>query len=81
MRDKLHMFLSGWLGGPQLYVEAFGHPRLRARHLPFAIDRDARDQWMWCMEQALQEAAMDPVFRAEITKSLDRLATHMINRE
>jgi hemoglobin len=52
-RDKLHLFLSGWLGGPELYVQRFGHPRLRARHLPFAIGTAERDQWLACMGQAL----------------------------
>ena len=45
-RDKLFMFLSGWLGGPDLFVEKFGHPRLRGRHMPFAIGTSERDQWV-----------------------------------
>ena len=52
-REKLFMFLSGWSGGPQLYMEKFGHPRLRMRHLPFAIGERERDQWLWCMERAI----------------------------
>jgi len=52
-REKLFMFLSGWLGGPPLYTDRFGHPMLRARHLPFAIGTVERDQWMACMGQAL----------------------------
>ena len=48
-RDKLFMFLSGWLGGPPLYENAYGHPRLRARHLPFPIDSKMRDQWLMCI--------------------------------
>jgi hemoglobin len=59
-REKLFMFLSGWSGGPQLYVEKFGHPRLRMRHMPFAIGRAERDQWLWCMNQALEESQIDP---------------------
>ena len=58
-RDKLFMFLSGWSGGPQLYLERFGHPRLRMRHLPFKIGRVERDQWLWCMNQALDESPLD----------------------
>ncbi|MFO0464897.1 MAG: group II truncated hemoglobin, partial [Burkholderiales bacterium] len=53
-RDKLYMFLTGWLGGPPLYTSEFGHPRLRARHLPFAIGEAERDQWMACMAKALE---------------------------
>jgi truncated hemoglobin YjbI len=49
------MYLSGWLGGPQLFVEAYGHPRLRARHLPFAIGETERDQWLMCMRMAMEE--------------------------
>ena len=56
-RDKLHWFLSGWLGGPQHYVERFGHPRLRARHLPFPIASPERDAWLACMRMALDDVA------------------------
>lgn len=59
-REKLFMFLSGWSGGPQLYVERFGHPRLRLRHMPFPIGAAERDQWLWCMNQALDESGLDP---------------------
>ena len=58
-RDKLYWFLSGWLGGPDLYIERFGHPRLRARHLPFAIGVRERDQWLACMNQAMVECGVD----------------------
>jgi hemoglobin len=56
-RDKLAWYLTGWLGGPQRYVERFGHPRLRARHLPFPIASSERDQWLACMRQALDDVA------------------------
>jgi hemoglobin len=59
-REKLFLFLSGWSGGPQLYVEQFGHPRLRLRHMPFAIGFVERDQWLWCMNKALDESQLDP---------------------
>jgi hemoglobin len=52
-RDKLFWFLCGWTGGPDHFVERFGHPRLRARHLPFSIGVTERDQWLGCMQQAL----------------------------
>ena len=58
-REKLFMFLSGWSGGPQLYIERFGHPRLRMRHMPFAIGTVERDQWLWCMNNALDESQLD----------------------
>ena len=59
-REKLFLFLSGWSGGPQLYVEKFGHPRLRMRHMPFSIGTVERDQWLWCMHKALDESQIDP---------------------
>ncbi len=59
-REKLFMFLSGWSGGPQLYVQKYGHPRLRMRHMPFAIGSVERDQWLWCMNKALDEGRYDP---------------------
>ncbi len=56
---KLKFFLSGWLGGPQLYVEKFGHPRLRMRHMPFTIGRKEAEQWLYCMYRALQFSIID----------------------
>ena len=58
-RDKLFWFLCGWLGGPDHYISRFGHPRLRARHLPFRIGIAERDEWLACMAQAMQEARAD----------------------
>lgn len=58
-RKKFFMFLSGWSGGPQLYVEKYGHPRLRMRHMPFSIGIVERDQWIWCMHKALDEMQMN----------------------
>jgi hemoglobin len=79
--DKLFKFLSGWLGGPDLFIQEYGHPRLRQRHFPFAIDASARDQWMLCMNKALNEIAMNENFRENLTQALQQLATHMINQD
>lgn len=79
-RDKLYMFVVGWTGGPQLYMEAYGHPRLRMRHLPFTIGDDERDQWMLCMQLALEETVEDDGLRKELYSSFHHLATHMRNR-
>jgi hemoglobin len=79
-RDKLFKFLSGWLGGPPLYIEEFGHPRLRARHLPFPIGASERDAWLLCMEQALAETEMEELLRAHLLQSLRKTADHMRNR-
>jgi hemoglobin len=79
-KDKLFKFLSGWLGGPNLFIEEFGHPMLRARHLRFAIGEAERDQWMLCMNKALEEMTMDPRLKTNIQNALQDLATHMINQ-
>jgi len=79
--DKLFKFLSGWLGGPDLFIQEYGHPRLRQRHFPFAIDAAARDQWMLCMNKALAEVSMDANFRENLGQALQQLATHMINQD
>jgi hemoglobin len=78
-RDKLFWFLSGWLGGPQLFVEKRGHPRLRARHLPFAIDQHASDQWMMCMRKAMLTATLSDDSRNRLDAALLQLANHMQN--
>ena len=79
--NKLFMFLCGWLGGPQLYVEKFGHPRLRARHLSFPIGSSEAEQWMLCMRQAMAEIITDDAVRASLDKALNDLAHFMRNRE
>jgi hemoglobin len=79
-RDKLHWFLSGWLGGPNHYIERFGHPRLRARHLPFKIGIRERDQWMACMLQAMQEQAVDPALAERLAESFFGTADWMRNQ-
>jgi hemoglobin len=78
--EKLYLYLTGWLGGPQLYVEKFGHPRLRQRHLPFAIGGTERDQWLLCMRQAMQEQIDDAPLRAALDKALTDLADFMRNQ-
>jgi hemoglobin len=80
-RQKLFEFLSGWLGGPPLYIEKYGHPRLRARHLPFAIDTAARDAWLLCMHRALDELVTDVDARDKLKGGLADLADHMRNTE
>ncbi len=78
--EKLFLFLSGWMGGPQLYVEKYGHPMLRARHLPFPISDAERDQWLMCMKQALEEVVEDAALRAELMTAFTKVADHMRNR-
>jgi hemoglobin len=78
--DKLFKFLSGWMGGPQLYIQEYGHPMLRRRHLPFAIGNSERDQWMMCMHQALQEVVGDEALRGELATAFAGVADHMRNQ-
>ena len=79
-KEKLFKFLSGWLGGPNLFIEEFGHPMLRARHLPFAIGESERDQWMLCMNKAIADIPMDATLETNLRNALQQLATHMINQ-
>jgi len=78
--DSLFKFLSGWFGGPPLYMRERGHPRLRMRHLPFAIGAAERDQWLLCMRQALAEQVADDKLRAAVEHAFAGMADHMINR-
>lgn len=80
-REKLFMFLMGWTGGPQLYVERYGHPRLRARHMPFPIDESARDQWMYCMIKAMHNLQFEETLMKHIANQLYGVADFMRNRE
>ncbi|PHV11697.1 group II truncated hemoglobin [Chitinimonas sp. BJB300] len=78
--EKLFLFLSGWLGGPPLFVEKFGHPMLRARHLPFHIDERMRDEWLYCMYQAMDEQIGDqPALKAHLEQAFMRTADFMRN--
>jgi hemoglobin len=78
-RQSLYEFLSGWLGGPPLYIEKNGHPRLRMRHMPYAIGYAERDQWMMCMRTALTERVSDLDLRAALIGAFAQMADHMVN--
>ena len=80
-RDKLFKFLTGWMGGPQLYVEQYGHPMLRQRHFPFPIGDAERDGWMLCMNRALKDVVEDAALRQELSAAFAKVADHMRNRE
>ncbi|MCL1039777.1 group II truncated hemoglobin [Shewanella submarina] len=78
--QKLFEFLSGWLGGPQLYQQKYGHPALRARHMPFAIDESMRDQWLLCMKAAIEKEIKEAQHRQAIYQAISQLADHMRNQ-
>ena len=80
-RDKLFMFLCGWLGGPNLYVERHGHPMLRARHLPFPIATAERDQWLACMLQAMEDTGVEETLRQKLIEAFYGTADWMRNRD
>ena len=79
--DKLFKFLSGWMGGPQLYIQEYGHPMLRRRHLPFTIGVPERDQWMMCMNKALKEVVGNELLRKDLSTAFAGVADHMRNQE
>ncbi len=79
-RDKLFKFLSGWLGGPGLYEAEYGHPRLRRRHMPFAVTEEARDQWLLCMKKAMDDMGIEPKLRVFLDNAFLRTADHMRNQ-
>ena len=80
-RDKFFWFLCGWLGGPNHYINRFGHPRLRARHLPFPIGTPERDQWLGCMARAMEEVGLDQPLRERLMRAFFDTADWMVNRE
>jgi len=79
-REKFFMFLSGWTGGPALYIEKYGHPRLRMRHGSISIGKVERDQWIWCMHKALDESQLDPRAIEYLKKHLAESADFLRNR-
>ena len=78
-RERLFWFLCGWMGGPQHYTERFGHPRLRMRHMPFAIGVRERDQWLACMAQAMQEVQLPEALQTRLQESFFQTADWMRN--
>ncbi len=79
-RQRLFMFLSGMLGGPPLYAEAFGHPRLRRQHLKFEIGNEERDQWLSCAQNAADQLAISAETRHDLMAELTAMASHLRNQ-
>jgi hemoglobin len=78
---KLFKFLSGWMGGPQLFVQEYGHPMLRQRHMPFTISKKERDEWLLCMGQAIDDVvADDEQLRNELKVAFIKVADFMRNQ-
>ena len=79
-REKLKFFLTGWMGGPDIYSPKYGHPMLQARHLPFKIGLKERNQWLACMYQALEECGIDSNVTKQLEESLFNTADWMRNQ-
>jgi len=79
IRHVFFLYLSLWLGGPDIYQQEFGHPRLRARHLPFTVSPALKEQWMYCMRKAMMTTVSDVALAQTLLQALDQLAEHMIN--
>lgn len=79
-REKLFMFLTGWTGGPQLYIERYGQPFLRRRHMPFTISESERDQWMYCMVMAMQALGIEEPLMTRLAEQLWAVADFMRNQ-
>ena len=77
---KLYDYLTGYLGGPPVYVEKYGHPRLRSRHFGAARGPEERDEWIMCFRRAMDETIEHPQLREIIWQPIERLAFHMQNR-
>src|SRR5258708_8137338 len=80
-RAALKKYLAEWLGGPAAYTQERGHPRLRARHLPFSIGDEERDAWLFCMRGAMEEVVTDQAAREGILQKLSQVADWMRNRQ
>ena len=78
---KLYDYLTGYLGGPPVYVEKYGHPRLRSRHFAAAIGPEETAKWLLCFRRALDETVENAKLREIIWAPVERLAHHMQNRE
>jgi hemoglobin len=79
-RQKLFEFLSGWLGGPQLYIERRGHPKMRLRHLPFSIGLEEAEEWLRCMSAAMDNCEIDGALRGYLDIRFRQMALHMVNQ-
>ena len=79
IRDKQYQFLTQFLGGPQLYSNSYGHPRMRMRHAPHVIDNDAKDEWLRCMKIAINEKIDDPELADALYNCFPKVAQHMVN--
>ena len=79
--ERLFNFMSGWLGGPKLYHQFYGEPRLRRRHMHIAIGNTERDQWLLCARKALDDMSWQPTESNELMQRLHEMANHLRNQD
>jgi len=77
----LKYFLSGWTGGQPLYIEKYGHPRLRMRHFPFKIGKKESEQWLYCMRKALSQSKLDEGLQSELMTAFQHMTNLIQNQE
>ncbi|MFE5322154.1 globin [Paenibacillus sp. NPDC056579] len=80
VREKQYLFLTQFFGGPPLYSSLYGHPMMRARHLPFEITPERAEAWLGCMRQALDKVGLEPELKAFVLERLKGPAYHFINK-
>jgi len=80
-QERLFLFLSGMLGGPSLYEDAFGAPRMRRRHMHLSIGHSERDQWLLCAQHAAEQLTLPPALRNELMQRLNEMADHLRNQD
>jgi hemoglobin len=80
IKEKQRLFLTQFFGGPSLYSQQYGHPQLRARHLPHPIAEEDAAAWLQCMSQAVSSLNVDESLKDEIFKRLLPTAMFMVNK-
>ena len=81
IKKKQFMFLTQFLGGPDLYSNEYGHPRLRARHIPHPIGEEHAVAWLKCMHKAIQSLPIEEAIKIELFDRFPRTAFFMVNKE
>lgn len=79
IRKKQFMFLTQFFGGPQLYSEEYGHPRMRMRHLPHKITNEGKEEWLKCMKEVVFSLEIDEKLKQAIYNCFPPIAQHMVN--
>lgn len=81
IKEKQRLFLTQFLGGPPLYSNVYGHPKLRARHLPHPITQDDAVAWLSCMSAAISSLPIEESFKDELFTRFIQTAMFMVNKE